>query len=194
MCSNFETVLSRNLLQERFGIRSLPEDLPDTPAPRPGDPALVITCPAKAAALTWGLTPAWSSRLLINARSESLLTKPTFAKARDQRCLIPASAWYEWRQDERGKHKNRISIKGVDTFALAGIYDANRFCILTCAPHSDIAHIHDRMPVLIAPPLYDRWLNSDMPSSQLQDLLGTPRNIAFDTVEDRTNKAQLHLL
>jgi putative SOS response-associated peptidase YedK len=194
MCSNFEAILTPTLLQERFGIRYLPEDMPDTPCPRPGNLALILTRPAKAVALTWGLTPDWSSRLLINARSESLLRKPTFASARDQRCLIPASAWFEWRHDERGKHKNRISIKGVDGFALAGIYDGDRFCILTCPPHTDIAHIHDRMPVLIAPPHYDRWLAPGIPSSQLQDLLGTPRNIAFDTVEERTNKAQLHLL
>lgn len=194
MCANFEAILSRKLLQERFGIRSLPEDIPNTPSSRPGDQALVITHPAKAIPLTWGFTPDWSSRLLINARCESLLNKPTFAQARNQRCLIPASAWYEWRQDQRGKHKNRISIKDVDAFALAGIYDGDRFCILTCPPHLDIAHIHDRMPILIAPPQYDRWLNSDIPSTQLQDLLDTPRNIAFDTVEDNANKAQLHLL
>jgi len=194
MCANFEAILSRNLLQERFGIRSLPEDMPDSPSPRPGDQALVITHPDKAVPLTWGFTPDWSSRLLINARCESLLNKPTFAAARNQRCLIPALAWYEWRHDDKGKHKNRISIKGVDAFALAGIYNGGRFCILTCPPHSDIAHIHDRMPVLIAPPQYDRWLNNHMPSAQLQDLLDTPRNIAFDTVEDHANKAQLHLL
>lgn len=194
MCSNFEAILSRKLLQERFGIRNLPDDMVDTPAPRPGDQALVITQPATAISLTWGLTPDWSSRLLINARCESLLTKPTFATARDQRCLIPATAWYEWRQDERGKHKNRITIKGVEQFALAGIYDGNRFCILTCTPHPDITHIHDRMPVLIAPPQYDRWLDNELPSSRLKDLLTTPRNIAFDAVEDATNKAQLHLL
>lgn len=136
------------------------------------------------AAARWGFIPHWAKdekRPYINARSEGVATSGAFKHAYERRrCLVPIDGFFEWR-DILGTGKNKqpyaIAMKDGSKFALAGIYASRRvegaheertFAILTCAPNSMMAQIHDRMPVILHPADYQRWL-SDEPDPE--DLL-----------------------
>ena len=118
--------------------------------------------------MRWGLVPPWyktanGGPLLINARAESVATKPAFARAvRERRCLIPANGFYEW-QGEKGA-KVPFSIRPPDggLIAFAGVWESWRgtqtAAIVTCTANATLASIHERMPVVIAPEDFALWL------------------------------------
>lgn len=193
MCSNFDNLYDRFLLKKHFHLSLIPKEQRKPQETRPNDNALIIEEPDKACLLKWGFQTNWSKQLLINARSETLLEKATFAHARDNRCLIPVHAWTEWRKDGIQKHKTRISIDRLECFALGAIRQEDRFCVLTCPPHSQIADIHNRMPVLIAPVSYRDWLDRSIPTEKLRGLLQTPRNITFTRLDVKPDTGQLPL-
>ncbi|SCA56936.1 conserved hypothetical protein [Candidatus Terasakiella magnetica] len=192
MCSTFENQLTFQQIIKTFAISVVPERRPDKQTVRPTDETAVIT-KETLSLLKWGFKTDWSPKPLINARSETLFEKHSFREAHQNRCLIPASAWFEYRKEEADKFKNRITIKSVDQFAMAGIIANEHFCILTCAPHPEIAHIHNRMPVLIAPNAYDQWLDTAIPTQDLSKLLAPPQNIAFEVSEEKPAQTQLKL-
>lgn len=132
----------------------------------------------------WGLIPHWSKELpatpLFNARSESVLEKPSFKDAAlKKRCAIPASGYFEWRSDA-GK-KTPIYIRPDEgMLAFAGIYswwrdpgkeqnDPTRwllsFSILTKAASPALSQIHDRSPVMLSPENLSAWLAPDYETS-----------------------------
>ena len=110
--------------------------------------------------MVWGLrTP---KSLLINARAETAMEKPTFAEsARYRHCVIPSTGFYEWDGDKR---KFLFTLPRSSTLYMAGIYDVREgvpsYCILTTAPNDSMRDVHDRMPLVlereqIVPWLYD---------------------------------------
>jgi putative SOS response-associated peptidase YedK len=119
-----------------------------------GDRLLV---PAK-----WGF-PTDTSRLLINARLESVARKPAFRDAfRSRRCLVPADGFYEWRhqEDRRGQPFWFHHADG-SLLLMAGVYtsgDQPAFTILTMAANDVVSAVHDRMPVVLSPQAARRWL------------------------------------
>jgi putative SOS response-associated peptidase YedK len=76
----------------------------------------------------WGLIPFWAKDIsignkFINARSETILEKPSFRNAfRQRRCLVPADAFYEWKQEVKEKIPYRIFLKNQNIFSMAGIW------------------------------------------------------------------------
>lgn len=140
---------------------------------RPTNLAPVITVGGAVAMRPWGLSVSWQSQPLINARSETLADKPTFKPLLGQRCLVPASAYFEWRKDGKLKIKTRIHPANDNLFAMAGLIGDGRFTIVTCAPSPSIAHIHDRMPVIISPDAEARWLDGRIDFAELAPLLGS---------------------
>jgi putative SOS response-associated peptidase YedK len=124
-------------------------------------------------AMRWGFVAPWAKRLdepplLINARGETIAEKPAFREAcRTRRCLIPASGFYEWSQAAgKGKDPWWLEPAAGGLVAFAGVWSAFRaeagpirtVAIVTCAASPDIAMIHHRMPVVIAPEDYGLWL------------------------------------
>lgn len=130
--------------------------------------------------MRWGLVPHWAKdesigARLNNARIEGMTDKPAFREAaRRRRCLLPASGYYEWQPiaGPRGKPIKQpwyISPKGAPLFALAGLFEAWRAgpdspwlltcCVITTDASPKVAHIHDRMPVVIAPEHWAAWLS-----------------------------------
>ena len=128
----------------------------------------------------WGLIPAWVKDtrefpLLINARSEGALEKASFKTAmRHRRALVPASGFYEWQQagDKgasggkgqpywiRPKHGGLVAFAGlVETYAEPGGSEMDTGAILTVHANAGIAHIRDRMPVVIDERDFARWLD-----------------------------------
>jgi len=132
--------------------------------------------------LRWGLVPHWSKGpdnrySMHNARLEQIESKPSFRQAfARQRCLIPADGWYEWqaRKQPAGKQACFIHRPGNELFCFAGLWDrwqepagtALESCtIITTAADPQLAEIHHRMPVVLNPGDYNRWLDPDLTNS-----------------------------
>ena len=128
------------------------------------------------AILRWGLVPSWSKDLaagtkMINARGESVATKPAFREAfRLRRCIVPASGFYEWKGAPGRKQPYAITLPGQPLFAFAGLWETwhpkqgepvRTFTIITTDANETVARIHDRMPVVIAPEAIDTWLSGE---------------------------------
>jgi putative SOS response-associated peptidase YedK len=124
--------------------------------------------------MRWGLVPHWArdarvGLTTINARAEEAAAKPAFRQAlQKRRCLIPADAFYEWqRLSAKRRQPYAFALAGGAPFAFAGLWESwqataeetlTTFTILTTTPNQRMAPIHDRMPVIIAPENYPRWL------------------------------------
>ena len=136
------------MIMERFHLEA-PPPVPNKGEMRPTDQALVVGQHG-AVLLPWGLSTDWSNQPLINARSETLAEKATFTPLLEQRCLVPMTAYFEWRKDGGAKLKNTIQPRNLDLAAFAGLTNGEAFTIATCSPAPSIAHIHNRMPVILS--------------------------------------------
>ncbi|MEN8265300.1 MAG: SOS response-associated peptidase [Nitrospirota bacterium] len=138
------------------------------------------------ALLRWGLVPFWAkdqkiSYKMINARAESVAGKPAFRAAfRHRRCLIPASGFFEWSHKIKTKQPHYIRLKDSNIFAFAGLWEywagdngetVNSCTIITTEANKTVGNIHDRMPAIIEPELYDRWLAPGTEEKNLLSLL-----------------------
>jgi putative SOS response-associated peptidase YedK len=123
--------------------------------------------------ISWGLVPNWSKDLsigskLYNARSETAHEKPSFKKAFLNRCLIPATGFYEWKKSNGRNIPYYVKDKNDKIMYFAGICDTvniedNIFesvSILTTQPNNLIKSIHNRMPVIININQADFWLEA----------------------------------
>ncbi|MGB8315366.1 MAG: SOS response-associated peptidase [Aestuariivirga sp.] len=127
------------------------------------------------ALVRWGLIPSWVKEIrpgkpIINVRSETILEKPSFRNAiRRRRCLIPADGFYEWLGDVPGR-KIPYFIHRPDhgLFAFAGLWEhwlgadgseLETAAIITTASNEVITQINERMPVVIHPQNFARWLD-----------------------------------
>ena len=151
------------------------------------------------ALVRWGLVPGWVKdprqfSLLINARAEGIAGKPAYKGAMQyRRCLVPASGFYEWRRTPDGK-KLPFLIRPVDggVIAFAGLWETwmgadgseiDSACIITADANREVAPIHDRMPVVVAPQDYDRWLDARAhPASAVLDILRPPPSGLLEAV------------
>jgi putative SOS response-associated peptidase YedK len=134
----------------------------------------------------WGLIPSWADdptigNRLINARSETVATKPSFRSAfKYRRCLIPSNGFFEWKRIEKRKCPYFIRMSNGEPFAFAGIWEhwtdpdgkAVETCtILTTTCNDLVGDIHNRMPVILNPEDYDLWLNPEAPEDALKTLM-----------------------
>ena len=170
----------------------------DADASEPGGRALAM--------MRWGLIPSWSKEIgrtapMINARAETISEKPSFRAAfHTRRCLVPADGFYEWRTEDGKKQPFRIGMKGGAPMAFAGIWEhwespegeqTNSVAIVTTEANSKLRPIHARMPVILEPGDYDRWLGVEEGSS-VQKLLRPypPDNMAFYRVGLHVNSVR----
>lgn len=139
--------------------------------------------------LRWGLVPAWSKTAdgppLINARADSVSTKPSFREAvRTRRCVMPATGFYEWHTVGRTKKPWLFRRPDQEPFCLAGLWESwrgsNDAIVETCAiittdPNDVMLPIHDRMPVMLSPEQTEEWLGRDeLQPDKLATLLAAP--------------------
>jgi putative SOS response-associated peptidase YedK len=131
--------------------------------------------------MRWGLIPFWMNELpkstnLINARSDTLASKPSFRTAyKKRRCLIPADGYYEWQKVGDTKQPYYIQLKTKEIFTFAGLWEQwqgesqiiESCTIITTDGNDDMKSIHHRMPVIIAQDQYQHWFEDIDP----QDLL-----------------------
>jgi putative SOS response-associated peptidase YedK len=175
------------------------EDLFDDPGGRfnvaPTDEAAVVVQRDDRRAVVpyrWGLIPGWSDDPRIasrtfNARAETVATNPVFRDAfRRRRCLVPVDGFYEWLRDGTTRRPMRIHDPADGLIALAGLWTGRQdpesglwhrtFTIVTTRPTEFMATIHDRMPVIVPPVAWSRWLDpAPADPAELRALL-EPRN------------------
>jgi putative SOS response-associated peptidase YedK len=135
----------------------------------PTDPILVIGFGNALAVRSWGLRPDWAERPVINAKSEECASKQTFRPMLNNRCIVPATGYFEWRVEDGKKVKTRISIDGV--LPMAGFVTPDACVILTCAPSQSLLHIHHRMPAILDDGALDAWLDPDADFANVRPLL-----------------------
>jgi putative SOS response-associated peptidase YedK len=136
--------------------------------------------------MSWGLIPSWTKdkpKLKpINAKSETVATGGMFRQAfQRRRCLVPADGFYEWKGAKPPKQPYFIHTPDDGQFAFAGLWERWRgaagsepldtFTILTTAPNELMATIHNRMPVILKPGDYEKWLDAKATADQLKPLL-----------------------
>lgn len=202
MCGRF-TLTQPEQIPDCFGVQ--PEQIPP---PRyniaPSQPVGVILqradLPREYRLQQWGLIPAWAkdpaiAKRLINARAETAHEKPAFRAAfRRRRCLIPADGFYEWKPEKQGKQPYYFHLPQHQVFAFAGLWDSwqeiETFTILTTAANAAIQPIHHRMPVILAPEVYEEWLDPTLVNSDRMAQL-MHRNIA-DTMEHYAVSTQIN--
>ena len=152
--------------------------------------------------MRWGLVPSWAASLaggakMINARAETIATKPAFRDAfARRRCLVPADGFYEWRPGDPTKQPYRISARDGAPLAFAGLWERwsppraeggiesgesesagkashiDSFTIVTTVANAALTPLHHRMPVVLTPASRDAWLD---PAAEPADLLALLR-------------------
>lgn len=126
--------------------------------------------------LRWGLVPRWAQDTsigmkAINARCETMATKPMFKAAFEKRrCLVPMTAFYEWQRAGTKKVPHAFGLVSGDTMAIAGLWERWRsadgeivrtFTVVTGPPNDLVHPIHDRMPVILPPEAWALWLGEE---------------------------------
>lgn len=193
MCGRFARKSTQQVLADWFGV-----DLEDMPwfaptynaAPQSTQPVVRLkrdTAGREVAIARWGLVPYWASDAKVgyttfNARAEEVTTKPMFREAmKRRRCLVPADAFYEWQK--LGAKRRKAFAAGLNSgepYALAGLWERwkpkngeplDSFSIITTDPNELMEPVHDRMPVILNPKDYDRWLDPGDPDRPPIDLL-----------------------
>jgi putative SOS response-associated peptidase YedK len=180
MCGRYRLTAKERYIRDHFG---LDEDVEWSPrwniAPTqqvptirqdPRDPRRNCTM------MRWGLVPSWAKDAsmgfrMINAMAETAVGKPYFRDPmRRRRCLVPADGFYEWKKlGPNDKQPYNFGMVDDGIFAFAGLWErwgdpaagqtVETCTILTTAPNSLVAGVHDRMPVIVSPTDYDRWLD-----------------------------------
>ena len=141
--------------------------------------------------LKWGIIPSWSKnkdfKPLINARLETIDTKPSFSKPiKSQRCVVIADGFYEWKRDDKIKipfYFYRIDKK---TVFLAGIYEKNSFCLITEQADPEIEKIHFRQPVILFEEDIEDYLNLKNNGSDLLKKRNKPL-LTFHKISNQVN-------
>ena len=178
MCGRFGLTRPEALQLERFGIQELPPLVPRYNIPPSSDILVVRERKGMTGAemIKWGLVPSWAKdpsigNRMANVRSDTALEKSSFkAPMETRRCLVPADVFFEW-QDVPGQKRRRPYAAAMlegEPFALGGLWEAWRSkggewlitcAILTTEPNDLLEPIHDRMPVIVRPGDYARWLD-----------------------------------
>ncbi len=192
MCGRFTLTTSAEKLREFFPLFEIPP-WPPRYNIAPTQTVLALRQEAdgkpEAALLRWGLIPSWAkdkkiAASLINARADTVATKPSFrAGFKRRRCLIVADGFYEWKKgpSKKGpKQPYHIRLTDAHPFAFAGLWERwegeetpiESCAIITTDANAVLQPLHDRMPVILEPRDYPRWLEPvPKDPAELQEML-----------------------
>lgn len=220
MCGRFALTARPEDLRELFNLVNS-EEFPERYNIAPTQPILIVisgerpergsNLPDRRAMLVrWGFTPSWVKDprdfpLLINARAETAAEKASFKAAmRHRRILIPASGFYEWHRPPkesgepsqaywiRPKRGGIVAFAGLmETWASAHGSEVDTGAVLTVGANAAIRHVHDRMPVVINPEDFSRWLDCRTQEPRdVADLMAPADDDLFEAipVSNRVNK------
>lgn len=159
----------------------------------PEMPVITQELPHQIKMFHWGLIPNWIKNdkdakqiklQTLNARSETVYEKPSFKNSIvNKRCLVIADGFFEWMEYQKNKYPHYIFLKNKKLFCFAGIYNSwvdkstgdikNTFSIITTAANKMMERIHitkKRMPVILHPSDYAKWLQPDLPEADIHQL------------------------
>jgi putative SOS response-associated peptidase YedK len=200
MCGRFTLTASAEAIEAEFRVAIKDDFLPRYNI-APSQEVLAIardrtTGEDRAGWLRWGLVPHWAKdpsigNRMINARAESLSTKPAFRSAyRKHRCLIVADGFYEWAQVPGEKRKQPYWIHRTDDrlLAFAGLWERwgqgeeeiASCTVVTTEPVELVRPIHDRMPLVLSPEDRDRWLDPEADPAELGAIARRPNGEALE--------------
>ena len=181
MCGRFSLATSAQQVAEHFGLTEVPALSPRYNI-APGQPIAAVRRADHGEApilelRRWGLIPSWAKdpgigSRMINARVETAAEKPAFRAAfRRRRCLVPADGFYEWKPHPKRRRPHHVRLAAGELFALAGLFEdwkspegesIESCTLLTTAANPVLSALHDRMPIIIDPEHYRRWLDPDL--------------------------------
>jgi putative SOS response-associated peptidase YedK len=178
MCGRYELHTHPAALALAFGLPFPPDIHPRyNIAPMQSIPVIRNSADGvrELAQMRWGLVPRWAKdpaigARMINARGETIAEKSAFRKPFERhRCLVPADGFYEWQAVAGRKQPMHVAMKDGATFAFAGLSErwlsstgevVDSCAIVTTAANALLRPLHERMPVIIAPDDYQRWLDN----------------------------------
>jgi putative SOS response-associated peptidase YedK len=180
MCGRAALTSSADDLREAFGLDEAPDLAPayNVPPSRPVQVLRALRSPRggrRLEPLRWGLVPFWANDTKIGgrltlARVETVIASRAFGESvLKRRCLVAVSGFYEWQRRGKG-HSLPFFVRRPDgkPFALAGLWDrwvsrdgevVESCAILTQAARPPVEQVHDRMPIVIEPTSWERWLD-----------------------------------
>lgn len=178
MCGRYASSRNARDLAGAFAVEELPEQvLPPSWNVAPTDPVHAVLerdGTRQLRVLRWGLVPSWAKDVkgaarLINARRETVTSKPAFRAAyARRRCLLPADGYYEWQVDGTRRQPFFLTSRDGAPLAMAGLYevwsppDGERLwtaAVITTDAADDTGHLHDRTPLLVPREDWARWLD-----------------------------------
>ncbi|MBL1143204.1 MAG: SOS response-associated peptidase [Proteobacteria bacterium] len=169
MCGRFYLDKSKANIAKHFAVHE-PEETKSSFNITPSQVCSVVRLndnKKELAKLNWGLVPSWAKSDIkikpINAKAETIREKPYFRSAyKKQRCIIPASGFYEWKGSKGHKQPYCIYPLNDPCFGFAGLWEKNEeletFTIITTEANTLMSEIHHRMPVILNTKDYDTWL------------------------------------
>ena len=187
MCGRFSNRLSWREIHDLYELSNLPMNLEPRSNIAPTQSSLVIRRGEdgrrRAAMMRWGLIPFWAKDpkklpMMVNARVETVATLASFREpVRKRRAVAVADGYYEWTGEKKARQPWRFVRRDGGPLSFPALWDAwtpkgdagaawgtapiESFAIVTAEPSADIAHIHDRMPVLLETGDVDLWLDPD---------------------------------
>src|SRR5204862_3096907 len=176
MCGRYAITTAPEAIRQLFAYLEQPNFPPRyNVAPTQAVPIVRMAEVKRQLALVrWGVTPSWvkvprAFSLVINARGESVLDKPTFRNAmKYRRCLFPADGFYEWKREGEQKRPYFVRLKSGAPLAFAGLWESwmgpngeemETAAIVTSDANRTLGAIHHRMPVILSPDAFDFWLD-----------------------------------
>ena len=195
MCGRASLTASPEELEEAFGLEAAP-----TVSPRyniaPSEPMLIVRAGAagegEAAQVRWGLVRPGSeyAKAPINLPIEHAARGAMRRTLRERRCIIPLTGFYEWKRAGKARQPYNVKRKDGRVFGVAGLWDRlegedgndlESCLILTTGANGVVRSIHDRMPVILDPESYSRWLA--LPARGGPELMAAFQHLSEDLLE-----------
>ena len=171
MCGRFSLTATNDELNQRFGL-VLAQNLRPRWNVAPSQNSLILKSDGLAMTAymaQFGFSSLKTGKRLINARSETIAEKPSFAPLlAGQRCLVIASGWFEWSAPKVPWH---IQLADGRVMAMAGLYRADKkgtpseFVIATTAADGRLSALHHRCPAVLPASQWSSWLHGDIPQA-----------------------------
>lgn len=197
MCGRYLRRSDKQRIAEAFRLHELPDEYPLPPdfnvAPATFQPVIRLhrdTGARELVPMRWGLVPFFAERLsdwkgisTLNAKAETVAERALWrGPFRKRRCLVPADGFYEWKKfDRKSRQPFAYTLSSGEPFAFAGLWDAWRdpltgewlqsFAVITTMANELTGEVHERMPVILHPRDYDRWLSRAVTEQPPLDLL-----------------------
>jgi putative SOS response-associated peptidase YedK len=208
MCGRYVIITAPEILRRLFNYSEMP-NFPARHNVAPTQPVPVVLQEHGTRhfhLMRWGLIPSWVKdprqfALVINARSETIREKPAFKNAlRRRRCLVPANGYYEWQETNGRKRPFFIQPDDGNPIAFAGVAETwtgpngeevDTVAIVSTAASPDMASLHHRVPVTIAPNHFERWLDcaaSDVDDAMALLVAPTPGSFVWHEVSTAVNR------